>query len=61
MPKFAFLHCAYQELRQHFGTRAAVFSEAVDHKKYKATVGNIAAVFNVSLQAQRFALISLTL
>ncbi|OJU09171.1 MAG: hypothetical protein BGN88_08445 [Clostridiales bacterium 43-6] len=51
MPKFAFLHCAYQELRQHFGTGAAVFSETVDHDKYKAAVGNIAAVFNVSFQA----------
>lgn len=51
MPKSAFLQCAHQEIRRQYGAFAVPIRGLDDPERYRSTVENIAAVFNVSLQS----------
>ncbi len=51
MPKFAFLTCAFGEIKKQYGCKATAFESEIDPAKYIEAIGNIASVFNVSIQA----------
>ncbi len=56
MPKMAFLTCAYDELQRQFGADAIAFTEKDAPARYLDAIGNIASIFNVSLQATQIRL-----